>query len=276
MTNHPLPQSLPRGREAEKLSSLFTFHHLLKRTYSLINLFSYSPHKRCAFTLAEVLITLGIIGIVAAMTMPSIIADYQKKQTVTQLKKVYSELAQAAEMAKLEYGDPSSWDYSVNGSEFFNKYLSSYTEISNTTIGVVRLNGIKYYGASGAEEIYLTALYDDADIITLPSGTQIFASNTIPPTSDRSIKRKGFVIDLNGFKRPNKFGRDLFLLSVTENGVRPMSNDDNEPSDVVRTRAELRDGPSAQGYQCNRQGRGMWCAALIIVDGWQISDDYPW
>ncbi len=276
MTNHPLPQSLPRGREAEKLSSLFTFHHLLKRTYSLINLFSYSPHKRCAFTLAEVLITLGIIGIVAAMTMPSIVADYQKKQTVTQLKKVYSELAQAAEMAKLEYGDPSSWDYSVNGSEFFNKYLSSYTEISNTTIGVVRLNGIKYYGASGAEEIYLTALYDDADIIALPSGTQIFASNTIPPTSDRSIKRKGFVIDLNGFKRPNKFGRDLFLLSVTENGVRPMSNDDNEPSDVVRTRAELRDGPSAQGYQCNTQGRGMWCAALIIVDGWQISDDYPW
>ena len=276
MTNHPLPQSLPRGREAEKLSSLFTFHHLLKRTYSLINLFSYSPHKRCAFTLAEVLISLGIIGIVAAMTMPSIVADYQKKQTVTQLKKVYSELAQAAEMAKLEYGDPSSWDYSVNGSEFFNKYLSSYTEISNTTIGVVRLNGIKYYGASGAEEIYLTALYDDADIIALPSGTQIFASNTIPPTSDRSIKRKGFVIDLNGFKRPNKFGRDLFLLSVTENGVRPMSNDDNEPSDVVRTRAELRDGPSAQGYKCNTQGRGMWCAALIIVDGWQISDDYPW
>ena len=149
-------------------------------------------------------------------------------------------------------------------------------EISTSTVGVVRQNGIKYYGTSGAEEQYLIQMYDDADIITLPSGTQIFAYNTIPSTSDRSIKRKSFVIDLNGFKRPNKFGRDLFFLSVTENGVRPMAYDDNEPSDVVRTRAELRDGPSAQGYQCNRRGRGMWCAALIIVDDWQISDDYPW
>lgn len=40
-----------------------------------------------AFTLAEVLITLGIIGVVAALTLPSVITNYQKKQTVEQLKK---------------------------------------------------------------------------------------------------------------------------------------------------------------------------------------------
>lgn len=51
--------------------------------------------KLRAFTMAEVLITLGIIGIVAAMTLPSLIGNYQKKQTAIQLKKFYSIMQQA-------------------------------------------------------------------------------------------------------------------------------------------------------------------------------------
>ena len=42
-------------------------------------------NRKVAFTLAEVLITLGIIGVVAAMTMPSLIQNYQEKATVTKL-----------------------------------------------------------------------------------------------------------------------------------------------------------------------------------------------
>ena len=52
-----------------------------------------------AFTLAEILITLGIIGLVAALTLPSVIANYQKKQTVVKLKKVYTTLSQAVDMS---------------------------------------------------------------------------------------------------------------------------------------------------------------------------------
>ena len=51
--------------------------------------------KKCAFTLAEVLITLGIIGVVAAMTMPSLISHYRHKVLETQFKKAYSVLSQA-------------------------------------------------------------------------------------------------------------------------------------------------------------------------------------
>ena len=244
-----------------------------KRTYSPINLFTYSLKKRAAFTLGEVLITLGIIGVVAAMTMPSLITNYQKKQTVTQLKKVYSELSQAAEMAKLEYGDMSLWDYSLSGSDFFNKYLASYIKISKIKVGNLSKQGIVYYNTSGAIETSFTTFYDDADVITLPSGAQIFIANARRVSvQDRS----GFLVDLNGFKRPNKLGRDLFVFSVAKNGVLPFSNDDREILDIVRSRDEFRDGPSADNYQCNRQGRGMWCAALIMADGWQIRDDYPW
>ena len=52
-------------------------------------------YKKSAFTLAEVLITLGIIGVVAAMTITTLLAKYQEKQTVTKLKQTYSILSQA-------------------------------------------------------------------------------------------------------------------------------------------------------------------------------------
>ena len=63
--------------------------------YSPINLFTF---KKAAFTLAEVLITLGIIGIVAAMTIPTLIADYQEKVLVTKVKQGHSLLMNAIQL----------------------------------------------------------------------------------------------------------------------------------------------------------------------------------
>ena len=53
-------------------------------------------------------------------------------------------------------------------------------------------------------------------------------------------------------------------------------SDDGELGAVQRTREQLKNGPSREGYQCSTQGRGMWCGALIQRDGWTISKDYPW
>ncbi len=58
-----------------------------------------------AFTLAEVLITLGIIGVVAAMTLPALISLYQKKIVETRLEHTYSLISQALKMAEADYGD---------------------------------------------------------------------------------------------------------------------------------------------------------------------------
>ena len=52
----------------------------------------YNLTKSSGFTLAEVLVTLGIIGVVAAMTIPTLMQNYQRQSYVTQLKKVYNEL----------------------------------------------------------------------------------------------------------------------------------------------------------------------------------------
>ena len=67
-------------------------------------------YNKAAFTLAEVLITLGIIGIVAALTIPAIITNYQKKATVVHLHKVYAQLKNMVKLSELDNGSMDGWD----------------------------------------------------------------------------------------------------------------------------------------------------------------------
>ena len=83
------------------------------------------------FTLAEVLITLGVIGIVAAMTMPTLIANHQKEVVATSLRKAYAELNLALQMAISDYGDVSTWDYSTASeiAMWAEKYIQPYFKV---------------------------------------------------------------------------------------------------------------------------------------------------
>lgn len=67
--------------------------------------------NRSAFSLAEVLITLGIIGIVASMTMPVLIERHQKKVIATSLKKFYTLINQAVQQSIIDNGDTIYWTY---------------------------------------------------------------------------------------------------------------------------------------------------------------------
>ena len=73
---------------------------------------NHGGEKKAAFTLAEVLITLAIIGVVAAMTIPTLISNYQEKIRVTQLLKVHSQLSNAWQMIQLENGNIDTWGLS--------------------------------------------------------------------------------------------------------------------------------------------------------------------
>ena len=81
-----------------------------------------------AFTLAEILITLVIIGIIAAVTVPSLINKTQNQEYVSKLKKAYSTLSQATNLIIAEEGTPNAskggWaDNSRNIYEMYKKYL---------------------------------------------------------------------------------------------------------------------------------------------------------
>ncbi len=99
---------------------------------------SHTPYGRLAFTLAEVLITLAVIGVVAALTIPSVVRNYQKTQAVTQLKKAYSTIANTTNLAVAEYGPVETWEMkdaneggTGAGSVYFaQRYLIPYLKVS--------------------------------------------------------------------------------------------------------------------------------------------------
>jgi prepilin-type N-terminal cleavage/methylation domain-containing protein len=98
--------------------------------------------KKAAFTLAEVLITLGIIGVVAAMTIPTLLADVTANKYRSKYKKVVSTLSQAARMSQAQYG----FDYATalkcgsNGGEENPEDVMTICSLLNGT-----LTGITYY-----------------------------------------------------------------------------------------------------------------------------------
>ena len=95
-----------RGGGQRNFSSPVTFINVIKRFFTGVQNDSLKQlSSKAAFTLAEVLITLGIIGVVAAMTIPSIVAKYQKMVTATRVKAFYSKINQAYTMSYAFNGD---------------------------------------------------------------------------------------------------------------------------------------------------------------------------
>ncbi len=234
--------------------------------------------SRFAFSLAEVLITLGIIGVVAAMTIPTLISNYHKKSTVTQLKKTYSTISQAVRMSEAENGEVAGWYVeSRKGVEFFDAYILPFLKCSKSE---APSGSLVYYTPGGQRETQLAIVRGGAAVYTLLSGAQIIVNNgaVVGVSANDGTSRLGLMIDLNGYKTlPNKFGKDTFYITVNSaRGVVFSYLNDGESYTGVKTREQLKDGLSSYNYQCNKRGRGMWCGALIEKDGWTIAPDYPW
>jgi len=71
------------------------------------------------------------------------------------------------------------------------------------------------------------------------------------------------IIDINGQKGPNRYGKDIFIFAINFN------------NNVVKANCQGKDMVYINN-NCNINGSGACCAAKIIKDGWQIKDDYPW
>lgn len=220
------------------------------------------------------MIVLGIIGVVSAITLPSIISNHQKKVTATRLKQACSILSQALEQAETVNGEIINWDFD---NQFFEKYLiPNIKKITKHNLPKNGTLGITYREISGNPEnglALMRGLNGNTKIYTLANGTQIFFVNSNNDTT------KDVIVDLNGFAKPNQFGKDLFYFYITkERKLQPMglySSSECKHQSEPAGRNILK-GNSCLRYGCNKNGRGMWCGALIMTDGWKISPDYPW
>ena len=239
--------------------------------------------SKFAFTLAEVLITIGIIGVVAAITIPNLITNYQKKVTVTKLKQTYSLLNQAIKRSEHENGDMSSWDYNLTADEYFKKYLIPYinTHSKNTTENL-KTSRYPYKYLNGQA----TIMFVDSTVVDIYTINDV--DIVIPKTVYTGFTegRINIKIDINGVNnKPNVYGKDSFYMLITpEHGLFFMgtyndaeSSFETEPnfdrSVLIGTKSPQRGN---NNYPCGNNGKGLWCGRLIQVDNWEIRSDYPW
>src|SRR5574344_1459992 len=235
-----------------------------------------------AFTLAEVLIVLGIIGIVAAMTIPQLISNYHKAATVSQLKKTYSMLNQALKASIVDNGDVSEWDYVGSGEVIGEKYILPYLKViskcplSWTTEAAKNSSGTNSYAYQGRYGYYLV------------DGTVISFANYFPGNAyDWSMNHAlGITVDLDGLKKgPNRVGHDVFTFLIpTEqseaknrhlNTVLPASYN-YDSNDILKGNVSWGIGSCEGRDKTTAPYAGTGCAKVIMDDGWQITERYPW
>lgn len=166
------------------------------------------------FTLAEVLLTLAIIGIIAAITLPTIIANYKDEEIKSLLNKNHSIIAQALRFYYMDYGIlPCGHDFEAR----------TFKEVFKTHFNILKDHGWSgYYNSSNHYEDYSNYngtsylyhyLFDDGQFV-LNDGSFIMIEN--PQSSDNRVF---ITVDVNGYgKKPNRLGKDLFMFQVNNEG----------------------------------------------------------
>ena len=214
----------------------------------------WNNSRKIAFTLAEVLITLGIIGVVAAMTMPTLINQTNEKETVVKLKKVYSILQNAYKMAELENSEITNW-YSSSGTQkdnmamFYNN-LKPYLKIAKDcgdksgclTEGPIKtLDGRDYNDYNNNSNEYKFILTDGTTMWFYWNG-----GNACTPDTDECGNIK---VDINGKKGKYAFGRDVFIFDITPKGIVPAGMQGTTGASF-EDRCNMSKKTDANGYGC--------------------------
>ena len=207
--------------------------------------------SRSAFTLAEVLVTLGIIGVVSAMTIPTLMQNHQRTTYVTQLHKVYNEVSQAAQMILTESNAVSLKESKLKrqGLGYFFNYFKTIQTCSGNDLSDCFASD--YANMSGTAIDLSETVSDDYECAVIASGATICIS-------DWGGDEYHLATDINGKAGPNILGRDLFSFVLAGNGsVEP--GDVETISNSFSTNCSSAEGDS-YGY----------CFAKIVNDGWKM------
>ena len=178
-----------------------------------------------AFTLAEILITLGIIGVVAAMTIPVLSNNIRGRRLETQFKKAYSELNQAArafyadtDMPFRDYQD-SVYDGSYTSTKSLAKFMEYYKGVTTNTKWNSRqfdsLNNLKNLNLNGQEVAQWPC--DESNVFTDMVG-RLYSMDNMAAIYKFPFGPK-ICVDINGIDKPNKWGVDRFVFVFTENNT---------------------------------------------------------
>ncbi len=229
--------------------------------------------RKRAFTLAEVLITLGIIGVVAALTIPTLVQSYKKSVVETRLAKFYSMMNQAIRLSEVENGEFKTWDKlgadckldeetgkciegTIDALNWYNKYLKDY-------LRVVKVDTLRDSGGSVKPVLY----FSDGTVLTFTKyGAEFFMNASdyeYCNEFDEEHTQPNFV-DC----RARKFFTFMFYQDDLHSAL-DVYNDLNHSEEQKIANCNKTGGP-------NGIGKGAYCTYLIKKNGWKIPKDYPW
>lgn len=218
------------------------------------------------FTLAEILITLGIIGVVSAMTIPALNLQIKKKQTVAKFQKALAVINLAYKKSVDENGIPTS-AFELGAENYFKTYWQPYmktTGLCNTYKECGYFNNDPFKYLNGAS---VSAMVVDKNtrVSFLTNDGMFFIVYTANYSTDENGQLYAkpwdwILFDINGGKLPNIVGKDVFILT--------RNNDEIVRPCYAETKAKINEN-------CSVNGNGSCCAEKIVRDGWKIQKDYP-
>ena len=229
--------------------------------------------KKRGFTLAEVLVTLGIIGVVSAMTVPTLMQNYQRKSYVTQLHKVYN-IVQQATVQYMTDRNAVILNVAVENSEdaaanFIKQYFKVVQDCGTDQTPCFAATA-DYKKISG---VTLTKWYAKRHFV-LADGTAI---GTFYLGGTGAIQTIEVWVDTNGQKGPNIVGRDLFVMYLYNNGVlddmaeKSVADDDSEVRASVPLSTEARE-KRFNNYCISNSGTNYHgCFGKILNDNWEMT-----
>ena len=203
----------------------------------------FDKNRRAAFTLAEILITLGIIGIVAAMTIPTVVSKIQDMVYKTAYKTAFSDLNRALKMLtyegtqfqkivymKDENGNPRPGYAPAYGENF--KILAQYFKATKTCFDHKR--GDLCWKCKGGEQANTT--YTDSEW----KGTRECTGEAYSFVDAQgrnwamySNNEPIFLVDTNGFKGPNQLGKDRFPFAMVASSEKGNISSNAIPDSVI-------------------------------------------
>ena len=211
--------------------------------------------NKTAFTLAEILIALAVIGVIAAITVPALIQNTQKQEYVSALQKAYSTLSQVTNQIIAENGSPKGDEGWAKSNEhiyqLFLKYLSSIKTCEGNEGCFNQLNKSGYKQLNGTRNAnWNRETYQRKFIFADGMQGLIFAADNLCEISNWGTENLcgAFLIDVNGEKQPNTIGRDVFFFAIKENGLYPMGCDNEED-------------------KCDDKHQGWSCACKVLREG---------
>lgn len=231
------------------------------------------------FTLAEILITLGIIGVVAAMTIPTLVANGKNQANASMLSSTISDVENALTvmLANESAEDLTETNAFSNTDDFdtFVNYLNNYIKISRH-----ESSGTNFYETSESVK-YIngnTAPIDVPGVMTKNGAIVLFNIPGTTGASAEDIEKYGLpakaghvLVDVNGASKPNIFGRDVFGFILGNNGtLYPQGG--RETSIYMKGNEEHTWDKSGSAYRCldNDKANGNGCTARLIQNNFKM------